>query len=191
MAKLSNWPTYTLLTIFLFPILVYVVYGYLQPIQTQENSSEPTPQTQVAATPVATPKKVFTENDDWQEIYPNTKEIFFGNLSVQASVAKTWPERILGLSETPYLPDNVVKLFVFYSSGFHSIWMKDMNYAIDIIWLSEDGQIVYVVKNATPESYPESFAPDEPAYYVIEAKAGFVDQNNIKEGQMVVLPDLD
>jgi uncharacterized membrane protein (UPF0127 family) len=107
-------------------------------------------------------------------------------------VARTWPERIRGLSDTPYLPENVVKFFVFDTPGLHSIWMKDMKYPIDILWISEAGKIIHLEENATPESYPDTFfLPTEPALYVIETMAGFVRSHNLALGDQVELANLD
>jgi uncharacterized membrane protein (UPF0127 family) len=128
-------------------------------------------------------------SDDWRTIYPKTQDLKIAGVLVQASVAKTWAERIKGLSDTPYLPDEVVKLFVFDTVGEHSIWMKDMSYAIDIIWVDAGNKIVDIKKNATPESYPESFSPKTDALYVIETKVGFVEKNKIKIGDEVALPE--
>ena len=126
---------------------------------------------------------------DWRTVYPKTQDLKIADILVQASVAKTWAERIKGLSDTPFLPEEVVKLFVFDTPGIHSIWMKDMNYAIDIIWVDINNKIIDIKENATPESYPESFSPKTEALYVIETKAGFVDKNKIKIGDSVTLPE--
>lgn len=128
------------------------------------------------------------KDSPWQAIYPNTVPMQIGSTTVRASVASTWPERIKGLSDTPYLPENVVKLFDFDSLGLHSIWMKDMNYSIDIIWLDENGVVVYIVNGASPESYPAMFVPDTKAKYVVETVEGFVAKNNIVLGTTTVLP---
>lgn len=192
MAKMSTWPTYTLLAIFILPVIVFSVFEYFQPDKTNKTAVITASSTQIENTnKVVNKKVVFTKDDKWQDIYQNTKLMTIGDVEVNASIAKTWPERITGLSGTPYLPDEVVKLFVFDSPGLHSIWMKDMKYAIDIIWLSEEGDIVYITKNATPESYPENFIPDQVAYFVIETNEGFVDRHNIKKGEKVSLPNFD
>ena len=125
--------------------------------------------------------------EDWQTIYPNTVPITISGVTVEASVADSLVERIQGLSDTPFLPDTVVKLFAFGSPGSHAIWMKDMNYPIDIIWAARDGTIVHAVENIAPETYPESFASPTPAWYVIEAAAGFIEQNDVAVGDTVVL----
>ena len=62
--------------------------------------------------------------------------------------------------------------------------MKDMNYPIDIVWLDKDKKIVYIVKNAPPESYPyETFVPKQDARYVLELPAGTVGPKSIVIGK--------
>lgn len=129
--------------------------------------------------------KPILESDDWRVIYPNTIPVTIGGVAVQASVADTLAKRIKGLSDTPFLPDNVVKLFAFGVAGTHSIWMKDMNYSIDIIWVAKEGQIVHIEENVSPDTYPKSFASPSPAWYVVEAKSGFVASSSIKVGDKV------
>ena len=126
--------------------------------------------------------------EEWRSIYPNTIPILIGDTPVLASVADTMSSRIEGLSGTPFIPDNVVKLFVFGVPGNHSIWMKDMNYSIDILWADEDGTIVHIEENVSPESFPKSFSSPEPAWFVVETAAGFVATNTIKLGDSVILP---
>jgi uncharacterized membrane protein (UPF0127 family) len=126
--------------------------------------------------------------EDWRSIYPYTVPITIDGIPVEASVADSVSTRIKGLSGTPFLPDNVVKLFAFGAAGQHSIWMKDMNYALDILWVAKDGKIVHVEENVSPDSYPESFSSPVPAWYVIEANAGFAASNTIAVGGEVTLP---
>lgn len=131
-------------------------------------------------------EEVKTVNDNWRVIYPNTIPITIGSTTVEASVADSLPERIQGLSGTPYLPMEVVKLFVFGASGQHSIWMKDMSYALDIMWADQAGKIVHIEKNVSPDSFPSSFSSPIPSWYVIEAAAGFIDTNQVLVGNEVV-----
>ena len=73
-------------------------------------------------------------------------------------------------------------LFVFDKPGQYPFWMKDMNFAIDIIWIGEDLRVVYIKKDARPELYPETYTPTENAKYVLEVPAGFSEKNNLKVG---------
>lgn len=129
-----------------------------------------------------------SDQSNWRSIYPNTVPIMIGSVAVQASIADTMSSRIKGLSDTPYLPANVVKLFAFGVAGSHSIWMKDMLYPLDIIWAVEDGTIVHIEENVSPDSFPTSFASPTPAWFVIEANAGFVANEQISLGDKIVLP---
>jgi hypothetical protein len=132
--------------------------------------------------------------EEWRTLYPNTVPVKIGEVVVEASVADTLPERIQGLSDTPFLPENVVKLFAFGAPGLHSIWMKDMQYPLDILWAAEDGTIVHIEENVSPDTYSKenprasrSFESPTPAWYVIEANAGFVASSTIKIGDKVIL----
>ncbi len=127
--------------------------------------------------------------EEWRKIYPNTIKIQIGEVPVLASVADTLNTRMKGLSDTPFLPDGVVKLFVFGTEGSHSIWMKDMKYALDIIWVDRAGQVVHFEEVVSPETYPDSFSSPVPAWYVIEANAGFVASSSLAIGQTVLLPE--
>jgi uncharacterized membrane protein (UPF0127 family) len=134
------------------------------------------------------PEDVVASEEEWRTYYPELVPIVIASTTVQASVADSIPERIKGLSDTPYLPDGVVKLFAFGAEGEHGIWMKDMNYSIDIIWVAKNGVIVHIEENVAPETYPESFSSPKPAWYVIEAPSGFVAANNISKGDAVIVP---
>lgn len=117
---------------------------------------------------------------DW---YAPLTPFTFGRISMLASIADTDAERAKGLSGTPYIPIGIAKVFIFDTEEKWSFWMKDMNYAIDIFWLDVNGHVVHVVENASPDTYPAtSFAPQVPARYVIETKAGFAKENNIGVG---------
>lgn len=126
---------------------------------------------------------------DWRVYYPELVPIVIGSTTVGASVADSMPERIKGLSDTPFLPTGVVKLFAFGTEGEHAIWMKDMNYSLDIIWVAESGRIVHIEENVSPTTYPESFASPKPAWYVIEANAGFVASTSLSVGDEVIVPE--
>ncbi|MCB9812123.1 DUF192 domain-containing protein [Candidatus Nomurabacteria bacterium] len=129
-----------------------------------------------------------TDPQDWRTIYPGTVGITIGGVHVEASIADTLSSRIKGLSDTPFLPEHVVKLFAFGVAGQHSIWMKDMKYPLDIMWVNQEGTIVHIEENVSPDTFPQSFASPTPAWYVVEANAGFAASNTIAVGDEVVLP---
>ena len=104
---------------------------------------------------------------------------------IKVEVVATPEARVLGLSGREGLKEDEGLLFIFPNSAAHLFWMKDMKFSIDIIWLDADGRVVYIKKNARPESYPEVFKPEQNAKYVLEVLAGFSDKNNLKDGDGV------
>ena len=108
-----------------------------------------------------------------------------GGVKVLVDVAITKEEHNMGLSFRTSLSENQGMLFVFEYPDTYGFWMKDMNFPIDMIWISEDKKIVSIRENALPESYPESYSPKDKSKYVLEVAAGFSDKNNLKEGDQV------
>lgn len=89
--------------------------------------------------------------------------------SYNVLVSDTAEKRITGLSYRTELPEGVDgMLFIFDEPGPHGIWMKDMNFAIDIIWLDDEFKIVHRLDNISPDTYPETFSSPSPARYVLE-----------------------
>jgi uncharacterized membrane protein (UPF0127 family) len=84
-------------------------------------------------------------------------------------------DRQKGLSGRKEIGTREGMLFVFDTNGKQSIWMKEMLFPIDIVWISENYRIVEIKRNATPESYPEVFSNIRPARYVLELSAGSID----------------
>jgi uncharacterized membrane protein (UPF0127 family) len=91
-------------------------------------------------------------------------------------VADTEEERRQGLSGTAGLAPRGGMLFVFDENDQHGIWMKDMNYPIDILWISESYNIVSIKKSVSPNTYPQVFQNSKPARYVLELPAGSIDE---------------
>lgn len=120
--------------------------------------------------------------------FPVRFPMMIGGVAVEASVATTVADRVKGLSRTTQLPSNVVKLFVFDLDGPQSIWMKDMQYPIDIIWLDTEGKVVHIAPSVDPSTYPSSFFSPVPARYVVEAGAGFAATHGVVLGTPVQLP---
>lgn len=112
------------------------------------------------------------------------KEISLSSgIKLSVMVAQNNSERILGLSGYPGLSKNEGMLFVFDELGKQPIWMKDMLFSLDILWFNERYELVHIVENATPDSYPTNiFASNEDALYVLEVPEGFVAENKIKLG---------
>ncbi len=119
---------------------------------------------------------------------PGTPVLHIAEIPVRVEIAETEAERVRGLSDRESLGNVDGLLFIFPEASRHAIWMKDMRFPIDIIWVSQDLKVVSINENATPNSYPAVFRPTEDARYAIETNVHFADTFGIKVGQSVRLP---
>ena len=79
-------------------------------------------------------------------------------------------------------------LFVFATNERHGLWMKDMLFAIDIIWIDESLTVVGIERGVSPDTYPRTFRPPVPVRYAIETSSGYTDFYGISVGKKVRLP---
>lgn len=115
--------------------------------------------------------------------------VHIGGAEMSVSVARTLNERRRGLSGTYELPELGGKLFIFERSERHGIWMKDMNYPIDIFWIDEDEVVVHIEEDVSPKTFPKSFRPSDPAIYVLETNANFARDYSVRVGDQVDISD--
>lgn len=108
---------------------------------------------------------------------------------LRVAVADTDALRAQGLSGSSPLAEDEGMLFIFAEDGTYSFWMKDMRYAIDILWIDAEGTVVHIEKNVAPETYPASFTSHSPARYVLEVRAGYADQHDIQIGSHATLEE--
>ncbi len=110
-----------------------------------------------------------------------------GNLSVE--IANTKEEVEQGLSGREKMDQNEGMLFVFPSMGQYAFWMKDMKFPLDMVWISDEGRVVYIKENVTPDSYPKkTFKNQAFAKYVLEMRVGSVAKYGLFLGTSVGLP---
>ena len=127
--------------------------------------------------------------------YENSKEQFLRKIpyitiagqNISVDLAITAAEQSQGLSGREGLAENEGMLFIFDKPARHSFWMKDMQFAIDIIWLDDNMQVVYIKKDARPELYPETYGPDGNSKYVLEVVSGFADKHALQIGERMEL----
>lgn len=112
-------------------------------------------------------------------------QVLVGSVPVAAEVAATEEKRQQGLSGRESLAEGEGMLFVFAENGPWGIWMKGMLFSIDILFIAESGEIITVVADASPDTYPAVFSPSKDARYVLELPAGFTKKHGIAEGDMV------
>lgn len=105
------------------------------------------------------------------------------------AVMRTEAELQKGLSGTDSLSEDQAMVFAFPGDGKWGIWMKDMQYPIDIVWLDSGRTVVHMVKNAQPSSYPSTtFRPEVNSRYVIELPSGTIERTGITKGDPAGMP---
>lgn len=112
--------------------------------------------------------------------------INIGNNLYRVEYARTEAEQTKGLGMRDSIEADQVMQFIFDSPGGRCFWMKDMRFAIDIVFVDEDGRVVKVINNASPDSYPGLFCANS-VKNVIEMKAGQAKEAGLSVGNRLKL----
>lgn len=112
-----------------------------------------------------------------------SSQVIVGSGVYNVKIAKDDESRQRGLSGLSSLPSREGLLMIFDSSDKYSIWMKDMNFSIDIVWLDSNKEVVNIVKNADYTKGEQAvYTPVKPAKYILEIPAGSVQDDFIRIG---------
>lgn len=114
-----------------------------------------------------------------------------GNAVFSVEIASTTMEQTLGLSGRSGLAENQGMFFIFNGPGVQNFWMKDMKFAIDIIWVA-GGKVAGFAQSAQPQpGVPlwslKIFTSPDGVSQVLEVNAGTVAKDGIKIGDIVKL----
>jgi uncharacterized membrane protein (UPF0127 family) len=111
--------------------------------------------------------------------------VIAGRVKLTVELARTLNEQVRGLSGRPGLKSGYGMLFVYDHPHPVSIWMKDMVFSLDIIWI-HSGRIVAIEKHAPPLT---AVGPERvytaTADLVLEVPAGFTDREKIRVGDSI------
>jgi uncharacterized membrane protein (UPF0127 family) len=86
-------------------------------------------------------------------------------------------ERVRGLSGKKYLLSGFAMLFILDSQSKSGIWMKDMNFPIDVYWFKKDLTNDSFIKDIKPSTYPNVFYSQGDVLYVLETKVNAIDKS--------------
>ncbi len=116
---------------------------------------------------------------------------FKSGARVAVEVVKEPAELSLGLMFRRSLAEDRGMLLAYGFDGHHAIWMKNMYFPLDILWLDSDLRVVNIVEDAPPCSAEPCvvYMPKKPGRYVLEVRADFVEKNEVNEGDQVVIKD--
>ena len=93
---------------------------------------------------------------------------------LQSEVMVKDEDRAMGLMFRASLPSDRGMLFIFEQPDFHTIWMKNCKFPIDIVWLDAGRRVVDVAPSVPPcKADPCAvYQPMRRASYVVEMNAG-------------------
>jgi len=90
------------------------------------------------------------------------------------------------------MPFNSAMILVFDKPDLYSMWLLNTGYNLDLLWFDENGNVVYMVKDAPPckstfDTADCTYKNTEPAKYVIAATSGFIDKHRVnKDSRMSI-----
>ncbi len=108
---------------------------------------------------------------------------------IEAEIAATKQQREHGLMYRISLNENHGMLFVYPEETRQGVWMKNTLLALDVLFLSERGKVVDIVKNLQPclEEPCPIYISKTRAKYMLEISAGVTDRQHIEPGQELIL----
>jgi uncharacterized protein len=113
-------------------------------------------------------------------------KVCFKNNCFIVEIAKTQKELTRGLMFRGSLQEDRGMLFIFQEDGNYPFWMKNTLIPLDIIWINEEKNIVFINKNTQPckEEICPSVNPGAEARYVLELNGGIAEKIGLSVGDM-------
>jgi uncharacterized membrane protein (UPF0127 family) len=100
--------------------------------------------------------------------------VCFRKACYAVDVMRTDAQRQQGLMFREGLGQGKGMFFVFDAEDVYPFWMKNMLFAIDILWLDKDKRVVYMAADVPPcrTDVCPVYTPSAKAMYVLEILAG-------------------
>lgn len=111
-------------------------------------------------------------------------EVSVGGQRFEVEIARTDGERSQGLMFRRFLPANAGMLFDFEQTRSIAMWMKNTFIPLDMLFIDEAGEVVYIAERTVPKSLATISAP-QPVRYVLELNGGTADRLGLSVGDRV------
>ena len=115
-------------------------------------------------------------------LQPNERTVRVGGTPFHATIAETPSQWTTGLSDST---TSHTMLFVFDRDDDWGIWMKDMHYSIDVLWIDSTKHVIHIEHELLPSSYPHVYRAAEPSRYVLEMPGGYANLYGLRVGDTV------
>lgn len=111
--------------------------------------------------------------------------------SFKVEIARTPEEHKKGLMNRNYLAKDKGMLFIFSQQKPLAFWMKNTLIPLDMIFISQDKEIISITHNAQPchQSHCPSYYSHGQAKYVLEINGGLTAQSKIIKGLKMKIID--
>lgn len=112
---------------------------------------------------------------------------------ITVEIADTSAERQRWLTfREDRLPMDTALLLKYDNSDLHEVWMLNIEYNLDLVWINQDGKVVYMIEDAPPcqnlvETVSCTYKTTSKSLYVIAATAGFVDNHGITTDSVMTI----
>ncbi|MGZ4903619.1 MAG: DUF192 domain-containing protein [Halobacteriota archaeon] len=153
-------------------------------VVTQQNASD---HTSATIAPTASSGAVTTSST--AAARPMHYRVSAGTATVDAEAADTPLKQEIGLMNRTGLGPNAGMLFLLPYAEPQGMWMKNMQFPIDIVFITEDLHVLQVYTEVPPcvaEPCP-TYVSDAPVLYVLEVNAGFCARHEIVSGAPVII----
>lgn len=134
----------------------------------------------IAAVVALQPDKTPSAGDTTKLVLPGANN---SSTTFTLETVKTTADQEKGLSGRQSLAKDSGMLFEYSQVGQRCMWMKDMHFNIDIVWLDNNNRITSIAPNVSPASYPHNYCAN--AQRVIELPAGTASQEVLRVGQIM------
>ena len=113
---------------------------------------------------------------------------------ITVEIADTAAERQRWLTfRQDRMPLDSALLIKYDQPDLYEVWMLNIEYNLDLAWIDQNGNVVYVIKNAPPcqnvvETVSCTYKTTVRSLYVMAGTSGFLDSNGItKDSKMTII----
>ena len=112
---------------------------------------------------------------------------------ITVEIADTAAERQRWLTfRQDRLANDTALLLKYDEPDLHQVWMLNIEYNLDLVWLDSDGNVVYMIENAPPcqnvvETVSCTYKTTSRSLYVMAGTAGFIDAHGISNGSKMTI----
>jgi len=130
---------------------------------------------------VSTTPVTFTK-EGTLSVYRAESDSLLAELNIE--IAESDYETQTGLMYRESMEQDQGMLFIFPEEAYHSFYMKNTRFPLDIIYIDKDLMVTSIVKNAQPMN-EEGLPSEVPVMYVLEVNALLADQWKLSKGDSI------